>query len=208
MSSCTSRSRSFFQELRKYILGPRFGLVADEHQMILGLEGLNDPLISEIEAENDEYTLWGFWEQVSDPTLRFELSIPVDGTLKDNEALSENDAQPILNKPQLQGEESATHMSNIDPEENASSSSMSSSSSSTPSSSYNLSLTSTPSEDSVANSSSYLDQHTVLDVDQKTAMDLNKKLVMDLEKQTVMDLTVLGSTLYMELVRDSRATWS
>lgn len=206
MSSCTSRSRSFFQELRKYILGPRFGLVADEHQMILGLEGLNDPLISEIEAENDECTLWGFWEQVCDPTLQFELSIPVDGTLKDNEALSENDAQPILDKPQLQGEESATHMSNIDPEENASSSSMSSSSSSTPSSSsspsssYNLSLTATPSED--------LDQHTVLDVDQKTAMDLNKKLVMDLEKQTVMDLTVLGSTLYMELVCDSRATWS
>ncbi|KAF9294806.1 hypothetical protein BGZ74_011094 [Mortierella antarctica] len=67
----------FFQEFRKYVLGPRFGLAADKHQMILGLEGLDDPLVSEIEAENDDCTLWEFWEQAAQPTLRFEMHIQV-----------------------------------------------------------------------------------------------------------------------------------
>ncbi|KAF9372118.1 hypothetical protein CPB97_001457 [Podila verticillata] len=190
---CHEPLKVFFQEFRKYVLGPRFGLVTDKHQMILGLEGLDDPLISEIEAEKDDCTLWEFWEQACDPTLRFELYIPIGGTLKDNEALPGDDTQSILDEPQQQQEESITHMLNIDPEEIVLSSSMSLSSSSTPSSpssSHNASLVASPSKDSpkCANLSLYLDQHTVLDVDRKTVVDLNKKLVMDLEKRTVMDL--------------------
>ncbi|KAG0028839.1 hypothetical protein BGZ81_004380 [Podila clonocystis] len=67
----------FFQEFRKYVLGPHFGLAADKHQMILGLEGLDDPLVSEMEIENDDCTLWEFWEQAVQPTLRFEMHIQV-----------------------------------------------------------------------------------------------------------------------------------
>ncbi|KAF9214917.1 hypothetical protein BGZ59_002662 [Podila verticillata] len=67
----------FFQEFRKSVLGPHFGLAAHKHQMVLGLEGLSDPLISETEAENDDCTLWEFWEQAVQPTLRFEMHIQV-----------------------------------------------------------------------------------------------------------------------------------
>ncbi|KAI9232372.1 MAG: hypothetical protein BYD32DRAFT_466318 [Podila humilis] len=188
---CHEPLKVFFQEFRKYVLGPRFGLVADKHQMILGLEGLDDPLICEIEAENDDCTLWEFWEQACDPTLRFELHTSVEGTLKDNEALPDDDTQSILDEPQQQEEESATHMTNIDPEEIVISSPMSLSSSSahsSPSSPHDSSLASEGSAKH-AKLNFYLDQHIVLDVDQKTVMDLNKKLVMNLEKRTVMDLT-------------------
>ncbi|KAF9367163.1 hypothetical protein CPB97_006204, partial [Podila verticillata] len=116
------------------------------------------------------------------------------GTLKDNEALPDDDTQSIPDEPQQQEEESATHMSNIDPEEIVISSPMSLSSSSTPSSPsspHDSNLAAFPSENSAkrANLNLYLDQHTVLDMDRKTVMDLNKKLVMNLEKRTVMDLT-------------------
>lgn len=188
---CHEPLKVFFQEFRKYVLGPRFGLVADKHQMILGLEGLDDPLICEIEAENNDCTLWEFWEQACDPTLRFELHISVEGTLKDNEALPDDDTQSILDDPQQQEEESATHLTNIDPEEIVISSPMSLSSSSAHSSPLSPHDSSLASEGSAkhAKLNFYLDQHIVLDVDQKTVMDLNKKLVMNLEKRTVMDLT-------------------
>ncbi|KAG0362334.1 hypothetical protein BG005_005988 [Podila minutissima] len=113
---CHEPIKFFFREFRKYILGPRFGLVADKHQMILGLEGLDDPLISESEAENDDCTLWEFWEQAPDPTLRFQIHLPMDITGEDNEGLSEDYAQTFYDE---QKEESGSYMSNAEPEENA-----------------------------------------------------------------------------------------
>ncbi|KAF9314037.1 hypothetical protein BG003_004566 [Podila horticola] len=74
---CHEPLNVFFQKFRKCVLGPHFGLAADKHQMILGLEGLDDPLVSEVEAENDDCTLWEFWEQAAQPTLRFEMHIQV-----------------------------------------------------------------------------------------------------------------------------------
>lgn len=74
---CHEPLSAFFQEFRKSVLGPHFGLAAHKHQMVLGLEGLDDPLVSETEAENDDCTLWEFWEQAVQPTLRFEMHIQV-----------------------------------------------------------------------------------------------------------------------------------
>ncbi|KAG0100190.1 hypothetical protein BGZ93_003656 [Podila epicladia] len=130
----------FFKEFRKYVLGPHFGLAADKHQMILGLEGLDDPLVSEIEAENDDCTLWEFWEQAVQPTLRFEMHIqvisvddvhgPLSGGVKggaakqtleldlvdvDEDALSDDDIQRFIHE--LKRRESDAQMTKINAEE-------------------------------------------------------------------------------------------
>ncbi|KAG0100173.1 hypothetical protein BGZ93_003639 [Podila epicladia] len=187
---CHEPIKLFFQEFRKYVLGPRFGLLAtDKHQFILGLEGLDDPLISESEAENDDCTLWEFWEQAPDPTLRFQMHLPMDVTFEENEGLSEDHAQTFDEQ-----QESGSYMPNA--EGTAIGSPMSSSLTSTCSSRSsphvsNISASSTEDSAKRATPSYYyfdMDNMTVMDFDKHTVMDLEKRIVYDLDKGTILDL--------------------
>ncbi|KAG0328429.1 hypothetical protein BG000_000488 [Podila horticola] len=192
---CHEPLKSFFYEFRKYVLGPRFGLVADKHQMILGLEGLDDPLISEMEAENDDCTLWEFWEQAPDPTLSFQMHVTTDITIEDEDGLSDDHIQPFFDEHQ---EESDSHVSNTDAKKIAicspmSMSSSSPSTSSPPSSPHDSNFSASASEDSAksATSSYYIldmGDKIVLDWDKQTVMDLEKRVVFDLDKGTILDL--------------------
>jgi len=71
---CHEPLKVFFQEFYKYVLGPRLGRsVSNKHARLLGFEGLDDPLVSEVEDQNDDYTLWEFVEEAMEPTLRFQM---------------------------------------------------------------------------------------------------------------------------------------
>lgn len=167
---CHEPLKVFFQEFRKYVLGPYFGhSAANKHGMLLGLEGLDDPLVGEVEARNNDCTLWEFWEEAVEPTLRFQM-------------------HTYVSQAQMQ----ETDPDDTDCDLSLPSASPSPSTPSPSSSPQDSTLSDSSNDDFVKDASSgvYLEvkERIVLDLDNKTVMDLDRRIVLDLNKRTIMDL--------------------